>query len=164
MLLTGNTHHTKQLYLHYTILEAYRMTKDKTKQLNKSLINYLDALDAINKNYVTLHNLNKDIEELEKEIDQLEKLDVPTYQTSKLKDEYNIKASSFNSLLELNNSNLIVLWKLAKSLLKQFNQFTEDEIKQLGYIKEKEIIEKHYQKYKPKFIDLLKYDIKHIKD
>lgn len=140
------------------------MTKDKTKQLNKSLINYIDALDAINKNYVTLHNLNKDIEELEKEIDQLEKLDVPTYQTSKLKDEYNIKASSFNSLLELNNSNLIVLWKLAKSLLKQFNQFTEDEIKQLGYIKEKEIIEKHYQKYKPKFIDLLKYDIKHIKD
>ncbi|MFV9732073.1 hypothetical protein ACNYMP_00375 [Ligilactobacillus salivarius] len=140
------------------------MTKDKTKQLNKSLINYIDALDAINKNYVTLHNLNKDIEELEKEIDQLEKLDVPTYQTSKLKDEYNVKASSFNSLLELNNSNLIVLWKLAKSLLKQFNQFTEDEIKQLGYIKEKEIIEKHYQKYKPKFIDLLKYDIKHIKD
>lgn len=145
-------------------MEAYRMTKDKTKQLNKSLINYIDALDAINKNYVTLHNLNKDIEELEKEIDQLEKLDVPTYQTSKLKDEYNVKASSFNSLLELNNSNLIVLWKLAKSLLKQFNQFTEDEIKQLGYIKEKEIIEKHYQKYKPKFIDLLKYDIKHIKD
>lgn len=140
------------------------MTKDKTKQLNKSLINYIDALDAINKNYVTLHNLNKDIEELEKEIDQLEKLDVPTYQTSKLKDEYNVKASSFNSLLELNNSNLIVLRKLAKSLLKQFNQFTEDEIKQLGYIKEKEIIEKHYQKYKPKFIDLLKYDIKHIKD
>lgn len=140
------------------------MTKDKTKQLNKSLINYIDALDAINKNYVTLHNLNKDIEELEKEIDQLEKLDVPTYQTSKLKDEYSVKASSFNSLLELNNSNLIVLWKLAKSLLKQFNQFTEDEIKQLGYIKEKEIIEKHYQKYKPKFIDLLKYDIKHIKD
>lgn len=140
------------------------MTKDKTKQLNKSLINYIDALDAINKNYVTLHNLNKDIEELEKEIDQLEKLDVPTYQTSKLKDEYNVKASSFNSLLELNNSNLIVLWKLAKSLLKQFNQFTEDEIKQLGYIKEKEIIEKHYQKYKPKFIDLVKYDIKHIKD
>lgn len=140
------------------------MTKDKTKQLNKSLINYIDALDAINKNYVTLHNLNKDIEELEKEIDQLEKLDVPTYQTSKLKDEYNVKASSFNSLLELNNSNLIVLWKLAKSLLKQFNQFTEDEIKQLGYIKEKEIIEEHYQKYKPKFIDLLKYDIKHIKD
>lgn len=145
-------------------MEAYRMTKDKTKQLNKSLINYIDALDAINKNYVTLHNLNKDIEELEKEIDQLEKLDVPTYQTSKLKDEYSVKASSFNSLLELNNSNLIVLWKLAKSLLKQFNQFTEDEIKQLGYIKEKEIIEKHYQKYKPKFIDLLKYDIKHIKD
>lgn len=140
------------------------MTKDKTKQLNKSLINYIDALDAINKNYVTLHNLNKDIEELEKEIDQLEKLDVPTYQTSKLKDEYNVKASSFNSLLELNNSNLIVLWKLAKSLLKQFNQFTEDEIKQLWYIKEKEIIEKHYQKYKPKFIDLLKYNIKHIKD
>ena len=140
------------------------MTKDKTKQLNKSLINYIDALDAINKNYVTLHNLNKDIEELEKEIDQLEKLDVPTYQTSKLIDEYNVKASGFNSLLELNNSNLIVLWKLAKSLLKQFNQFTEDEIKQLGYIKEKEIIEKHYQKYKPKFIDLLKYDIKHIKD
>lgn len=164
MLLLENTHHTKQLYLNYTILEAYRMTKDKTKQLNKSLINYIDALDAINKNYVTLHNLNKDIEELEKEIDQLEKLDVPTYQTSKLKDEYNVKASSFNSLLELNNSNLIVLWKLAKSLLKQFNQFTEDEIKQLGYIKEKEIIEKHYQKYKPKFIDLLKYDIKHIKD
>lgn len=42
------------------------MTKDKTKQLNKSLINYIDALDAINKNYVTLHNLNKDIEELKK--------------------------------------------------------------------------------------------------
>lgn len=140
------------------------MTKDKIKQLNKSLINYIDALDAINKNYVTLHNLNKDIEELEKEIDQLEKLDVPTYQTSKLKDEYALKASTFNSLLELNNFNLIQLWRYSKELLKLFNQFSEDEIKKLGYIKEKEIIEKHYQKYKPKFIDLLKYDIKHIKD
>ncbi|OQQ91229.1 hypothetical protein B6U55_08150 [Ligilactobacillus salivarius] len=140
------------------------MAKDKIKQLNKSLVNYINALDAINKNYVTLHQLNKDIDDLENEIDRLEKLDIPTYQTSKLKDEYNVKASSFNSLLELNNSNLIVLWKLAKSILKQFNQFTEDEIQQLGYIKEKAILEKHYQKYKPKFIDLLKYDIKHIKD
>lgn len=140
------------------------MAKDKVKQLNKSLVNYINALNAINDNYTTLHQLNKDIDDLENEIDRLEKLDIPTYQTSKLKDDYNIKASSFNSLLELNNSNLIVLWKLAKSLLKQFNQFTEDEIKQLGYIKEKEIIEKHYQKYKPKLIDLLKYDIKHIED
>jgi len=140
------------------------MAKDKIKQLNKSLVNYINALDAINKNYVTLHNLNKDIDDLENEIDRLEKLDVPTYQTSKLKDDYNIKASSFNSLLELNNSNLIVLWKLAKATLKQFNHFSEDEIKQLGYIKEKAILEKHYQKYKPKFIDLLKYDITHIKD
>lgn len=138
------------------------MAKDKVKQLNKSLVNYINALNAINDNYIALHHLNKDIDDLENEIDRLEKLDIPTYQTSKLKDKYNLKASSFNSLLELNNSNLIVLWKLAKSTLKQFNQFSEDEIKKLGYIKEKAILEKHYQKYRPKFIDLVKYDLKHL--
>lgn len=137
------------------------MTKDKVKQLNKILINYTDALNAINSNYTALNNINKDIDDLEHEINRLEQLNISTYQISKLKDEYNVKASSFNSLLELNNSNLIVLWKLAKSILKQFNQFTENEIQQLGYIKEKAILEKHYQKYKPNLLDLLKYDLKH---
>ena len=140
------------------------MAKDKVKQLNKSLVNYINALDAINKNYVTLHNLNKNIDDLENEIDRLEKLDVPTYQTSKLKDDYNIKASSFNSLLELNNSNLIVLWKLAKSTLKQFNQFSEDEIKEYNLADIQASIKEQSDNIKPKFIDLLKYDIKHIKD
>lgn len=138
------------------------MAKDKVKQLNKSLVNYINALNAINDNYITLHHLNKDIDDLENEIDRLEKLDIPTYQTSKLKDKYNLKASSFNSLLELNNSNLIQLWRYSKELLKLFNYFSEDEIKQLGYIKERAIIEKHYQKYRPKFIDLVKYDLKHL--
>ena len=140
------------------------MAKDKVKQLNKSLVNYINALDAINKNYVTLHNLNKNIDDLENEIDRLEKLDVPTYQTSKLKDDYNIKASSFNSLLELNNSNLIVLWKLAKSTLKQFNQFSEDEIKEYNLADIQASIKEQSDNIKPKFIDFLKYDIKHIKD
>lgn len=61
------------------------MAKDKVKQLNKSLVNYINALNAINDNYITLHHLNKDIDDLENEIDRLEKLDIPTYQTSKLK-------------------------------------------------------------------------------
>lgn len=137
------------------------MTKDKVKQLNKSIASYTDALKAINANYTTLNHLNKDIDDLEREIYRLEQLNIPTYQTSKLKDEYNVKASSFNSLLELNNSNLIVLWKLAKSILKQFKQFTEDEIQQLGYTKEKAILEEHYQKYKPNLLDLLEYNLKH---
>lgn len=140
------------------------MAKDKIKQLNKSLVSYTDALHAINDNYITLHHLNKDIDDLENEIDRLEKLDIPTYQTGKLKDEYALKASTYNSLLELNNSNLIQLWRFSKELLKLFSYFSEDEIKQLGYIRERAIIEKHYQKYKPKFIDLAKYEIKHIKE
>lgn len=140
------------------------MAKDKIKQLNKSLVSYTDALHAINDNYITLHHLNKDIDDLENEIDRLEKLDIPTYQTGKLKDEYALKASTYNSLLELNNSNLIQLWRFSKELLKLFSYFSEDEIKQLGYIRERTIIEKHYQKYKPKFIDLAKYEIKHIKE
>lgn len=140
------------------------MAKDKIKQLNKSLVSYTDALHAINDNYITLHHLNKDIDDLENEIDRLEKLDIPTYQTGKLKDEYALKASTYNSLLKLNNSNLIQLWRFSKELLKLFSYFSEDEIKQLGYIRERAIIEKHYQKYKPKFIDLAKYEIKHIKE
>lgn len=140
------------------------MAKDKIKQLNKSLVSYTDALHAINDNYITLHHLNKDIDDLENEIDRLEELDIPTYQTGKLKDEYALKASTYNSLLELNNSNLIQLWKFSKELLKLFSYFSEDEIKQLGYIRERAIIEGHYQKYKPKFIDLAKYEIKHIKE
>ena len=140
------------------------MEKDKIKELNKRLVNYTDALHAINDNYITLHHLNKDIDDLENEIDRLEKLDIPTYQTGKLKDEYALKASTFNSLLELNNSNLIQLWKYSKELLKLFSYFSEDEIKKLGYVKERAIIEKHYQKHKPKFINLVKYNLKHLGD
>ncbi len=44
------------------------MAKDKIKQLNKSLVSYTDALHAINDNYITLHHLNKDIDDLENEI------------------------------------------------------------------------------------------------
>ena len=138
--------------------------KSKVENLNSSIGLFIGVRNMLADNVKDLDKFSDSIDELYNDIERLERLNTPEFQLTQLKQKYDIKARTYNQLLDSHEQNLISLWKLSKSILKQFNQFSEDEIKQLGYIKEKAILEKHYQKYKPKFIDLLKYDIKHIKD
>lgn len=165
MLLTGNTHHTKQLYLHYTILEAYRMQamKKHTKLLN-DLNNFIEVKRLLADSVKILDKISDDIDQQKKEIERLEQLNTPTFQIKQMQDNHDIKATSYNLLLELHQQNLITLWKLSRYILKQFKHFSEDEIKEYNLADIQNSIKEQSDNIKPKFIDLVKYDIKHIKD
>lgn len=137
--------------------------KKHTKLLN-DLNNFIEIKRILADNVKTLDKISDDIDQQEKEIERLEQLNTPTFQIKKMQDNHDIKATSYNLLLELHQHNLITLWKLSKYILKQFKHFSEDEIKEYKLNDIQESIQEQSDNIKPKFIDLLKYDIKHIKD
>lgn len=166
MLLLENTHHTKQLYLYYSILRSWKTMqamKKHTKLLN-DLNNFIEIKRLIADNVKTLDKISDDIDQQEREIERLEQLNTPTFQINQIKDNHDIKATSYNLLLELHQQNLITLWKLSRYILKQFKHFSEDEIKEYNLADIQASIKEQSDNIKPKFIDLVKYDIKHIKD
>lgn len=134
-----------------------------TKLLN-DLNNFIEIKRLIADNVKTLDKISDDIDEQEREIERLEQLNTPTFQIKKMQDNHDIKATSYNLLLELHQHNLITLWKLSRYILKQFKHFSEDEIKEYKLNDIQNSIKEQSDKIKPKFIDLLKYEIKHIKD
>ena len=137
--------------------------KKHTKLLN-DLNNFIEIKRLIADNVKTLDKISDDIDEQEREIERLEQLNTPTFQINKIKDNHDIKATSYNLLLELHQHNLITLWKLSRYILKQFKHFSEDEIKEYNLADIQASIKEQSDNIKPKFIDLLKYDIKQIKD
>ena len=137
--------------------------KKHTKLLN-DLNNFIEIKRILADNAKTLNKISDDIDEQEREIERLEQLNTPTFQINQIKDNHDIKAISYNLLLELHQQNLITLWKLSRYILKQFKHFSEDEIKEYNLADIQASIKEQSDKIKPKFIDLLKYDIKHIKD
>ena len=146
-------------------MEAYRMQamKKHTKLLN-DLINFIEIKRILADNVKTLDKISDDIDQQEKEIERLEQLNTPTFRIKQMQDNHDIKATSYNLLLELHQHNLITLWKLSRYILKQFKHFSEDEIKEYKLNDIQVSIKEQSDNIKPKFIDLLKYDIKHIKD
>ncbi|MYZ70610.1 hypothetical protein DW689_06440 [Ligilactobacillus salivarius] len=137
--------------------------KKHTKLLN-DLNNFIEIKRLIADNVKTLDKISDDIDQQEREIERLEQLNTPTFQIKKMQDNHDIKATSYNLLLELHQHNLITLWKLSRYILKQFKHFSEDEIKEYKLNDIQVSIQEQSDNIKPKFIDLLKYDIKHIKD
>lgn len=137
--------------------------KKHTKLLN-DLNNFIEIKRILADNVKTLDKISDDIDQQEKEIERLEQLNTPTFQIKKMQDNHDIKATSYNLLLELHQQNLITLWKLSRYILKQFKHFSEDEIQTYNLNNIQESIQEQSDNIKPKFIDLVKYDIKHIKD
>ena len=137
--------------------------KKHTKLLN-DLNNFIEIKRILADNVKTLDKISDDIDEQEREIKRLEQLNTPTFQIKKMQDKHDIKATSYNLLLELHQQNLITLWKLSRYILKQFKHFSEDEIKEYNLADIQASIKEQSDNIKPKFIDLVKYDIKHIKD
>lgn len=137
--------------------------KKHTKLLN-DLNNFIEIKRILADNVKTLDRISDDIDEQEREIERLEQLNTPTFQIKKMQDNHDIKATSYNLLLELHQQNLITLWNLSRYILKQFKYFSEDEIKEYNLADIQASIKEQSDNIKPKLIDLLKYDIKHIKD
>lgn len=137
--------------------------KKHTKLLN-DLNNFIEIKRLIADNVKTLDKISDDIDEQGREIERLEQLNTPTFQIKKMQDNHDIKATSYNQLIELHQQNLITLWKLSRYILKQFKHFSEDEIKEYNLADIQASIKEQSDNIKPKFIDLVKYDIKHIKD
>ena len=137
--------------------------KKHTKLLN-DLNNFIEIKRILADNVKTLDKISDDIDEQKREIERLEQLNTPTFQIKQMQDNHDIKATSYNLLLELHQQNLITLWKLSRYILKQFKHFSEDEIKEYNLADIQASIKEQSDNIKPKFIDLVKYDIKHIKD
>lgn len=137
--------------------------KKHTKLLN-DLNNFIEIKRILADNVKTLDKISDDIDEQEREIERLEQLNTPTFQIKQMQDNHDIKATSYNLLLELHQQNLITLWKLSRYILKQFKHFSEDEIKEYKLADIQASIKEQSDNIKPKFIVLVKYDIKHIKD
>lgn len=143
--------------------------KSKVENLNSSICLFNGVRNMLFDNVKELDKFSDDIDELYNDIERLERLKTPEYQLNQLKQKYNIKARTYNQLLDAHQQNLISLWKLSKSILKQFNQFSEDEIKQHKlnknlFMETRDIFKKQSEELKPSLVDLLKYNIKHIKD
>lgn len=143
--------------------------KSKIENLNSSIGLFNGVRNMLFDNVKELDKFSDDIDELYNDIERLERLNTPEYQLNQLKQKYNIKARTYNQLLDAHQQNLISLWKLSKSILKQFNHFSEDEIKQHKldknlFMETRNIFKKQSEELKPSLVDLAKYEIKHIKD
>ena len=143
--------------------------KSKIENLNSSIGLFNGVRNMLFDNVKELDKFSDDIDELYNDIERLERLNTPEYQLNQLKQKYNIKARTYNQLLDSHKQNLISLWKLSKSILKQFNHFSEDEIKQHKldknlFMETRDIFKKQSEELKPSLVDLVKYEIKHIKD
>lgn len=146
-------------------MEAYRMQgMEKQKKLLNDLNTFIEIKRILADNVKTLDKISDDIDEQEREIERLEQLNTPTFQIKKMQDNHDIKAINYNLLLELHQQNLITLWKLSRHILKQFKHFSEDEIQTYNLNNIQSSIQEQSDNIKPKFIDLVKYNIKHIKD
>ncbi|MYU70730.1 hypothetical protein FYM68_03140 [Lactobacillus salivarius] len=138
--------------------------KSKVENLNNSISLFIGVRNMLADNVKDLDEFSDSIDELYNDIERLERLNTPEYQLNQLKQKYDIKARTYNQLFDAHQHNLITLWKLSKYILKQFKHFSEDEIKEYKLNDIQESIQEQSDNIKPKFIDLLKYDIKHIKD
>lgn len=143
--------------------------KSKIENLNSSIGLFNGVRNMLFDNVKELDKFSDDIDELYNDIERLERLNTPEYQLNQLKQKYDIKARTYNQLLDAHQQNLISLWKLSKSILKQFNQFSEDEIKKHKldknlFMETRDIFKKQSEELKPSLVDLAKYEIKHIKD
>lgn len=143
--------------------------KSKIENLNSSIGLFNGVRNMLFDNVKELDKFSDSIDELYNDIERLERLNTPEYQLNQLKQKYNIKARTYNQLLDAHQQNLISLWKLSKSILKQFNHFSEDEIKQHKlnknlFMETRDIFKKQSEELKPSLVDLAKYEIKHIKD
>lgn len=143
--------------------------KSKIENLNNSISLFNGYRNMLFDNVKELDKFSDDIDELYNDIERLERLNTPEYQLNQLKQKYDIKARTYNQLLDAHQQNLISLWKLSKSILKQFKHFSEDEIKQHKldknlFMETRDIFKKQSKELKPSLVDLVKYDIKHIKD
>ena len=143
--------------------------KSKIENLNSSIGLFNGVRNMLFDNVKELDKFSDDIDELYNDIERLERLNTPEYQLNQLKQKYDIKARTYNQLLDAHQQNLISLWKLSKSILKQFNQFSEDEIKKHKldknlFMETRDIFKKQSEELKPSLVDLVKYEIKHIKD
>lgn len=138
--------------------------KSKVENLNNSISLFIGVRNMLADNVKDLDEFSDSIDELYNGIERLERLNTPEYQLNQLKQKYDIKARTYNQLFDAHQHNLITLWKLSRYILKQFKHFSEDEIKEYKLNDIQESIQEQSDNIKPKFIDLLKYDIKHIKD
>ena len=143
--------------------------KSIIENLNSSIGLFNGVRNMLFDNVKELDKFSDDIDELYNDIERLERLNTPEYQLNQLKQKYDIKARTYNQLLDAHQQNLISLWKLSKSILKQFNQFSEDEIKKHKldknlFMETRDIFKKQSEELKPSLVDLVKYEIKHIKD
>ncbi|MYU93962.1 hypothetical protein FYM74_00325 [Lactobacillus salivarius] len=138
--------------------------KSKVENLNNSISLFIGVRNMLADNVKDLDEFSDSIDELYNDIERLERLNTPEYQLNQLKQKYDIKARTYNQLFDAHQHNLITLWKLSRYILKQFKHFSEDEIKEYKLNDIQESIQEQSDNIKPKFIDLLKYDIKHIKD
>ena len=138
--------------------------KSKVENLNSSIGLFIGVRNMLADNVKDLDEFSDSIDELYNDIERLERLNTPEYQLNQLKQKYDIKARTYNQLFDVHQHNLITLWKLSRYILKQFKHFSEDEIKEYKLNDIQVSIQEQSDNIKPKFIDLLKYDIKHIKD
>lgn len=138
--------------------------KSKVENLNNSISLFIGVRNMLADNVKDLDEFSDSIDELYNDIERLERLNTPEYQLNQLKQKYDIKARTYNQLFDAHQHNLITLWKLSRYILKQFKHFSEDEIKEYKLNDIQESIQEQSDNIKPKFIDLLKYDIKHVKD
>ena len=135
--------------------------KSKIENLNNSISLFNGYRNMLFDNVKELDRFSDSIDELYNDIERLERLNTPEYQLNQLKQKYNIKARTYNQLLDAHQQNLISLWKLSKSILKQFNQFSEDEIKQHKldknlFMETRDIFKKQSEELKPSLVDLAK--------
>ncbi|MYZ68946.1 hypothetical protein FYM61_08870, partial [Lactobacillus salivarius] len=127
--------------------------KSKVENLNNSISLFIGVRNMLADNVKDLDEFSDSIDELYNDIERLERLNTPTFQIKKMQDNHDIKATSYNQLLELHQHNLITLWKLSKYILKQFKHFSEDEIKEYKLNDIQESIQEQSDNIKPKFID-----------
>ena len=143
--------------------------KSKVENLNNSISLFIGVRNMLADNVKDLDEFSDSIDELYNDIERLERLNTPEYQLNQLKQKFDIKARTYNQLFDAHQHNLITLWKLSRYILKQFKHFSEDEIKQHKlnknlFMETRDIFKKQSEELKPSLVDLLKYNIKHIKD
>lgn len=143
--------------------------KSKVENLNSSIGLFIGVRNMLADNVKDLDKFSDSIDELYNDIERLERLNTPEYQLNQLKQKYDIKARTYNQLFDAHQQNLITLWKLTRSILRQFNKLSDDDIKRSHLNKNtlmdiKNSIKKQSEELKPSLVDLAKYEIKHIKD
>ena len=143
--------------------------KSKVENLNNSIGLFLGVRNMLVDNVKELDKFSDSIDELYNDIERLERLNTPEYQLNQLKQKFDIKARTYNQLFDAHQQNLISLWKLTRSILRQFNKLSDDDIKRNHLDRDKLIeikksIKEQSEELKPSLVDLAKYDIKHIKD